>query len=467
MWHDCPGRPGAAFWGQIARQRDCLRYNHATIRVSESTISEPTLHQEVAQALVGDVDPERLESFRFAQGILPVFDLIRALFSQNLLDTCLKLMLLHELSRAGGRSTIDRIRSMAAFLDPARVDGLVDSLKKGGWLELRAVDNSYVPSLVGVNLLSLLAAADLGNLSPQNALARAAQNAEFGARLDGARTPLSLLLDQLHVLIEDRVEEARQVLQLGRPARMIAWSQQEHAAQLHTIRGVLETLSGRLDAASREFSRIVRLHEVIQELVRMHTGIHTRLQAWNLEQLYSSEAGYSLTQLAEAVMGAPEATLESLHSTGILQITLPPPTLSTEEVAARFHGARRRLPDQSQAFVYVAPILPLAEPLEITDLDPAAALRSHLSRCFADHPGPLELEQWMTADFGTAIWELSLLCRLEAEGPHFLLDDGRSVRVQLPDGVNHKNFQEWLATQMCSVGRDRYSRITLHLQEAG
>lgn len=79
---------------------------HATLSAHpESAISDLALHEEVSQTLVGNVDPERLESYRFAQGILPVFDLIRALFSQSPLDTCLKLMLLHELSRAGGRST--------------------------------------------------------------------------------------------------------------------------------------------------------------------------------------------------------------------------------------------------------------------------------------------------------------------------------------------------------------------------
>ncbi|MFU8806523.1 MAG: hypothetical protein ACNA8W_22120, partial [Bradymonadaceae bacterium] len=61
------------------------------------------LHDDVSGALVSDVDPEKLEGFGFARGILPVFGLVRSLFSQNELDTCLKLMLLYELSRASGR----------------------------------------------------------------------------------------------------------------------------------------------------------------------------------------------------------------------------------------------------------------------------------------------------------------------------------------------------------------------------
>lgn len=71
-------------------------------------------------------------------GILPAFRLVRSLFSQNELDTCLKLILLHEVLRAGGRSTLERIRSLTRFLDPDRVDGLVRSLREGGWLELRS-----------------------------------------------------------------------------------------------------------------------------------------------------------------------------------------------------------------------------------------------------------------------------------------------------------------------------------------
>ena len=66
------------------------------------------LAEDIGEALVGDVDPERLEGFRFAQRILPIFRLVR------------------------------------------------------------------------------LHAADFDNLAPANALARSAQNAAFGATLDGA-----------------------------------------------------------------------------------------------------------------------------------------------------------------------------------------------------------------------------------------------------------------------------------------
>ena len=433
-------------------------------------MADALLHEEVSQALVGDVDPERLEAYRFATGILPVFGLIRSLFSQNELDTCLKLMLLHELSRAGGRSTLDRIRSMAAFLDPGRVDGLVRSLKEGGWLDLRSSDNTYVPSIVGVNMLSLLAAADLGNLSPQNALARAAQNAEFGAKLDGSRTPVSLLLDQLHVLIEDRVDEARGVLQIGRPARMIAWAQRQHAEQIGTIQAVLTALSDRLDAASREFTRVVRLHAVMQELVKMHTSIHARLRDWNLERLYSSDTGYSLAQICEAVMGAEEPVLLRALSEGILQSPPLPLSLSTDEVRARFHGSRRRLLGQEEDFVYAPPEAPTFDPRVAGDIDPASALRAHLTALFSGSPGPLELEDWIAEEvFGGIAWQLAILCRLQGEGLTFPLDDGRRVLVQLSEALARNvptgELLAWLEENnaLRILGNARFSKVTLHL----
>jgi hypothetical protein len=70
---------------------------------------ERPLAEDISEALVRDVDPERLEGFRFAQRILPVFRLVRALFSQNEVDTCLKLILLHELTRTAGRWSLERI----------------------------------------------------------------------------------------------------------------------------------------------------------------------------------------------------------------------------------------------------------------------------------------------------------------------------------------------------------------------
>lgn len=47
--------------------------------MAERIDGELLLADEVGQALVGDVDPQRLESFRFAVPIMPAFRLVRAL----------------------------------------------------------------------------------------------------------------------------------------------------------------------------------------------------------------------------------------------------------------------------------------------------------------------------------------------------------------------------------------------------
>lgn len=397
--------------------------------------------QKVSTELVGDAAPESLDAYRFAAGLLPAFGLVRALFSQSELDTVLKAMILFELSRAGGRFTLERIRSLAAFLPGERVDALVRSLREGGWLELRDADRSYALDPVGMQLLSLLYAADLGSLTPANAIARAAQNAEFGAKLDGSQAPLGFLLDNLRALLDDQVEQARQVLSRGRPFQMIAWSRQQHDLQLGTLRAVLDQLQDRLDAASRAFARVVRLHESMVQLVAMHTGIHARLREWNLERLYSSESGYSLHQLCEAALGAEDAALMAAWRQGIVQVPVRAPSLSTDEVLTRFHGARRRLQPEVESFEYAPPDTPPPEAFVAAAADPASALRARLTAAFAGRsPGdpPLHLADWLPepqeADtaLGEAAWQLANLCRLEADGPRVRLDDGRALLVRVP-----------------------------------
>lgn len=73
----------------------------------------------------------------------------------------------------------------------------------------------YSLSSHGIHLLSLLHAADFGSLAPANALARAAQNAAFEATLEGSgASAASYLLEQLLVLLDDQVDQAR-----GSPTR--------------------------------------------------------------------------------------------------------------------------------------------------------------------------------------------------------------------------------------------------------
>lgn len=391
----------------------------------------------VAEALISDVEPERLDAFTFALGILPAFRLVRSLFSQNEADTCLKLMLLYELSRAAGRHSLERIRRLVGYLDPERVDALVRSLYQGEWLELRASDSTYALRPEGLNLLGVLHGANLGGLTPDNALARAAQNAEFSATLLGAQgRSTSFLLEQLLVLLEGQVESARAALQHGRAYQMIEWSRRQHGLQLDIIRRVLARLQDVLPESSSEFGRVVRLHEAMQEIIRLHTGLNTRLREWNLERLHSSEAGYSIAALTEALLGTPDAVLLGAVESRALSIPAQPPGLTTEELRARFHGARRRLPQQEDPFDYVPPPAPAAQPLAVADRGPSAELRARLTELLTGRgpsDPPLELEDWLAAPaFPAAVFELATLAQLE--GMPVLpipLDDGRCAEVRL------------------------------------
>lgn len=396
------------------------------------------LADAVAQALVGDVEPERLEGYGFARRLLAVFGLVRSLFSTNELDTCLKLMLLYELARAGGRVPIEGIRVRARFLDPERVDALVRSLRDGGWLALRAADHTYRVSTEGLNLLAVLQAASLDTLTPANALARAAQSAEFGARLDGARDATGYLLDQLLGLLEEQVEEARLVVQRGRPFRMIAWSRRQHGHQLEVIRQVLTGLQSHMDASSRELARIVRLHEQMQEIVRLHEGINTRLRDWNLERLHTSDAGYSIPELCEAVLGVDDAAFAGLLTADVVQAPALAPSLTTDELQARFHALRRTLPSQRETFAYAPLAAPALAPWTPADLDPAAALRARLTAALAGRgpeDPPLELEDWLAAGgFAGVSYELATLARLEEDGARLRLEDGRGALLRTAPG---------------------------------
>src|SRR5207245_10142322 len=114
--------------------------------------------------------------------------------------------------------------------------------------------------------------------------------------------------DQLLILLEDQVDQARSVLQHGRPYRMIEWSRREHRRQLETIQQVLNTLQEQLDTSSNAFYQVVRLHDSMQEIIRLHTGIHNRLRAWNLDRLYTADAGYSVPELLDAVLAADDVS---------------------------------------------------------------------------------------------------------------------------------------------------------------
>jgi len=416
-------------------------------------VDDAELEDEISQALVGDAEPRRLDAYRFALGILPIFRLVRSLFSTNELDTCLKLMLLHELSRARGRASLDRIRGLAGFLPPDRVDALVRSLKDGGWLSLRGSDNTYAVSHNAMHLLTLLHGAELANLTPANVLSRVAQTAEFNATLDGGGGAVALLLDYLHNLVDEEVEQARAVFRTGRPFRMIQWSRKEHARQLDTIGAVLAHLADRLDAASHELARVVRLHQSMQELVRMHSSIHTRLREWNLERLHTSEAGYSIPQLIEAALGVDDRTLERDVAPLVADPGLAP-SLTLDELRARFHAARRKLDRARPDFTYT-PAAPAAHAeWESADIDRADAIRAHLTALLAGRDA-LELGEWLDdATLPRAAGHLADLAAVAVSG-RFTLDDGRAARVAMipavPRDVPPDALLAWLEDERLAV----------------
>ena len=443
-------------------------------------VDRSRVEDQVAQALVGATEPDQLDSYRFAAGILPVFDLVKSLFSQNPVDTCLKLMLLFELTRTPGRFGIDMIRSRAAFLDPGRVDALVRSLRDGGWFDVRASDSTYVISPLGVQLLGLLHGADFGGLSPANVLARAAQNAAFAAGLDGAEGGIAYLLDQLMTLLDNQVEDARAALQRGRPFALIAWARNRHAHQNETIRHVLGELEKRLDAASADFGRIVELHGAMQRIVEMHRGIHERLRDWNLERLFTARAGYSIPELVEAVMALERGTsaLDRVLDEGIVSIHELPPAVTTKDVRDRFQGVRRRQSLRPGDHRYSPPPPPTVQPWSAAEADPAVEMREHFTRVLAGRTpedSPLEMEDWFPAGrFSTQAYRLALLARLHTNGITVRLADGRTALLRvhsdpardLPPGEVLDRL-EALGVMRTLASGHRFSRMTLAVAPVG
>jgi hypothetical protein len=436
-------------------------------------MNEDLLSEQVSRALVADVAPEHLESYNFSVGILPAFKLLHSLFYGDPVDTCLKLMVLFEVSRASGRFSIERIRGTAPFLSSDRVDAIVRSLKEGDWLDLRASDNTYTLSTIGLHLIGLLHAADLVHLSPTNALSRAAQNAAFRTTLDGADGITGYLLDQLLVVLENQVQDAKTVLQHGRPFRMIAWARREHRRQIETIQEVLATIEAHTDASSQHFTKVVRLHSAMQEIIRHRTSINTRLKDWNLDRLHASDTGYSISHLCESVMGIEdEGVLLSLLDDGTVQPMLVGPSLSTQEICVRFQGARRRLVSQQEIFEYAPPDMPDTELLSATEIDPAAELKARWSRLFADRASdaPLELHDWIQrASFSGVVYELTLLSRLQYAGDAIPLDDGRQVALKtytnLAEAVSPGELLRFLEDQRALLRLETglFSRVTLSI----
>lgn len=440
-----------------------------------ATPKDETLLDDVSEALAGGASPEALPSWQFARQVVPALRLLRALVSTtNEADSILKLMLLFELARTGGRWPIERIRSTVPYLPAERVDPLVRALTEAGWLELRAVDRTYRFADMGLHVLRMFQVADFAGLADSNVVHRAALAAEFATRGQEGQAATGWLLDQLLVQLEDAVDEATNILRQGRPWELLAWSRREHRVQLESIRQVLGFLQERIDASASQFLRIERLHRAMQGIIRQHAGIHTRLKDWNLERLYTSDAGYSVPDLAEAVLGADPATLVRLLGEGIVQPRVQPADLTVAEIRARLQAARRKLAAQDD-WRYQPPAEPVVEALVVAEVDPAAALRARLTRMLVERPpdaDAMEVDEWLTTDdFPSGAWDMALLSRLQAAGADVVLDDGRVAHTEQRAATGEltlqSQLQAWVEQGVLRLARaGHFARVRISREAA-
>ena len=371
-----------------------------------------TLDLSDLHAVLGDnVSPERLPDWGRATSVLPIFPLCRSLFSQSPADTALKLVLLLTLSKAEGRFTKERIRTLLPHLDSEKLDRLVDSLYNGGWLQLRATDNTYRLVPVAFFLLNLLVASDFAGQTPANLLVRAVETVAFGDRIDADST--GHLLAMLLAELETQAEHARSILADGTPRQLIRFSRLEVRSQLVHVGQVLSAIEERTDASSEHFGHLVRLHESIQEILRAHEGLGRRLAEWNLKRLETSDAGYSLAALSDAILGSSDEDMLDLIRNRAIVPTPPAVGLVTRRLLTRHRTTRPSLAKEREAFEYVPPPEPEVGQMSLSDIDPVQRVRDRLAAALESGQDLTEALLADVEDFADAIYQLTLLARIE------------------------------------------------------
>lgn len=366
---------------------------------------------DVHAAIGDDIAPERLPDWDRAVSVLPVFSPCRALFSTSPADTALKLVVLLALSKAEGRFSKARIRALVPHLDPDKLDRLVDSLYGGGWLQLRATDDTYRLVPVAFFLLNLLVASDFAGQSPANLLVRAVETVAFGDRID--RESTGHLLAMLLAELETQAEHAREILARGTPRQLIRFSRQEVRAQLAHVGQVLSAIEERTAASSEHFGRLVRLHEAIQQILRAHEGLGRRLAEWSLKRLETSEAGYSLTALSDAVLGSTDEDMLALLRQRAVVPTPPAVGLVTRRLLTRHRTTRPSLAQERAAFEYTPPPEPEVGEVTLAEVDPVQRVRERLLAALERDGDLTEALLEDSRDFADAVYQLSLLARLE------------------------------------------------------
>ena len=405
--------------------------------------------EEILDGLAPGVRPEQVDGLAEAEAILPIFPLVRSLFSTaEETDTLLKLVVLFCLAQTEGRFSRERIRSQVRALSEERLDALVTSLHKGRWLELRAQDNTYRLNPLGLYLLAVLRAANFASQTPANLLVRAAEALAFGDRVDEEGATTSRLLGMLLAELESQAERAGEIIRLGRPRQLVQFSRGEVRQQITHVTQVLAAIEERLDEASEHFGRVVRIHEAMQQILRAHEGISRRLAEWSLRKLETTDAGYSLSALCDAAMGADRDELLGAVQSRAVSLPARAVALSTDEVMTRYRTGRRRAQKGREQFVYVSPPEPETTPLRQEDIDPVARLRKALAQRVARlQPGErLPLDRWLgdediAQDFTNAVFQLNLLARMEGQSGDFAVDLGDGVKV-LPE-LPQVDAEDW------------------------
>ncbi len=387
---------------------------------------------ELLDALASGVLPEQLPDWDRAVTVLPVFQLCRALFSTSPADTTLKVVLLLALAKAEGRFTRERVRTLVPHLDSDKTDLLLTSLYKGGWLHLRASDNTYRLPPVAFFLLNLLVASDFAGQTPANMLVRAVETVAFGDRIDHESTGhlLAVLLAEL----ETQAEHARRVLAEGTPRQLIRFSRQEVRDQILHVGQVISAIEERTEASSDHFARMVRIHEALQDILRAHEGLGRRLAEWNLKRLETSEGGYSLAALGDAILGSTESEMRSLVHDRVIHAPAPAVGLVTRRLLTRYRTTRPSLKKERDAFVYERPPEPDVSEVALAEVDPVQRLRERLVRAIQEGRPLTEALFEDAEDFNDAVHQLTLLARIEGGGQEGMLElaPGLVVRLDAP-----------------------------------
>ncbi len=400
---------------------------------------------ELLDALTSGVLPEQLPDWDRATTVLPVFKLCSSLFSTSPADTALKVVLLLALAKAEGRFSRERVRTLIPHLNVDKTDRLLTSLYKGGWLHLRASDNTYRILPVGFFLLNLLVASDFAGQTPANMLVRAVETVAFGDRID--RESTGHLLAVLLAELETQAEHARRVLAEGTPRQLIRFSRQEVREQILHVSQVISAIEERTEASSDHFARLVRIHEALQDILRAHEGLGRRLAEWNLKRLETSEGGYSLAALGDAILGSAEGEMSSLLTKGILRLPALAPCLVTRRLLTRYRTSRPALHRERAAFEYEAPPEPEVGEVALVDVDPVERVRARIRAAIEDGRSVTEALLEDALDFNDAVYHLSLLARFEGRSADDLIELAPGIHVRLDTPTVAPETLRGLATE--------------------